>query len=66
MSSCLGYLFYAGITATYDWKLAFGIGVIVLEAIILFFSGRRCPLSTYAKRLGDNMGNDLIGDYLPQ
>lgn len=66
MSSCLGYLFYAGITATYDWKLTFAVGMVVLEVIVLSLSGWCCPLSTYAKRLGDSTGNDLIGDYLLQ
>ena len=65
MSACLGYLFYAGVTATYDWKLVFAGGMICLEGVILLLSGRRCPLSTLAKRLGDESGNDLIGDLLP-
>jgi hypothetical protein len=64
MSSCLGYLFYAGITATYDWKLAFALGMIVLETIVLALSGWRCPLSTWAKKLGDETGNDLLSDYV--
>jgi hypothetical protein len=64
MSLCLGYLFYAGITATYDWKLAFAIGMIVLETVVLSLSGWRCPLSTLARQLGDETGNDLFSDYL--
>ncbi len=64
MSFCLGYLFYAGITATYDWKLAFAIGMIVLEVIVLSLSGWRCPLSTWARKLGDETGNDLLSDYV--
>jgi hypothetical protein len=64
MSSCLGYLFYAGITATYDWKLAFAISMIVLEVIVLALSSWRCPLSTLAKTLGDETGNDLFSDYV--
>jgi hypothetical protein len=64
MSACVGYLFYASLTATYDWKLAFVIGVILLEGVVLLLSGRRCPLSTLARRLGDETGDDLIADYL--
>jgi heme/copper-type cytochrome/quinol oxidase subunit 3 len=64
MSFCLGYLFYAGITATYDWKLAFALSMIVLETIVLALSGWRCPLSTWAKKLGDETGNDLLSDYV--
>jgi hypothetical protein len=64
MSSCIGYLFYASFTATYDWKLAFVTSVLLLEGVSLLFSGRRCPLSTYARKLGDESGNDLIADYL--
>ena len=64
MSFCLGYLFYAGFTATYDWKLFFSIGMIVIEIIVLSLSGWRCPLSTWARKLGDETGNDLLSDYV--
>jgi hypothetical protein len=64
MSSCLGYLFYASITATYDWKLAVALGMIVLEVIVLSLSGWHCPLSTLARKLGDETGNDLLSDYV--
>lgn len=66
MSACLVYLFYAGLTATYDWKLAFAIGMIMitLETVVLSLSGWHCPLSTLAKKLGDETGNDLFSDYV--
>ncbi len=64
MSSCLGYLFYAGTTATYDWKLAVALSMIVLEVIVLALSGWHCPLSTWARKLGDETGNDLLSDYV--
>jgi hypothetical protein len=64
MSCCLGYIFYAAITATYDWRLTFAVGMIVLEIIALSLSGWRCPLSTWARHLGDKTGNDLFSDYL--
>lgn len=64
MTACLGYLFYAGLTATYDWKLLFAIGMILLETIVLALSGWRCPLSTLARKLGDETGNDLLSDYV--
>ncbi|MGL4609066.1 MAG: hypothetical protein ACRCYY_05185 [Trueperaceae bacterium] len=64
MSCCLAYLFYAAITTTYDWRLAFATGMIVVEIIVLSLSGWRCPLSTWARKLGDKTGNDLLSDYL--
>ena len=64
MSLCIGYVYYAALTKTYDWKLAFAIGLIVLESVVLLLSGRRCPLTILAKRLGDETGDDLIADYL--
>jgi hypothetical protein len=64
MSACLGYLFYAAFTATFDWKLAFAVGMIMLEVIVLSLSGWHCPLSIWAKRLGDETGNDLLSDYV--
>ena len=66
MSACLGYLYYAALTATYDWRLVVAVGMVGLEAALLFLSGMRCPLSNYARYLGDETGNDLLGDYLPQ
>lgn len=64
MSACVAYPFYASLTATYDWKLGLAIGVILLEGVILLVSGKRCPLTTLARRLGDESGDDLIADYL--
>ena len=64
MSTCLGYMFYSAITATYDWKLAVAVGMIVLESVVLALSGWRCPLSTWARKLGDKTGNDLLADYV--
>jgi hypothetical protein len=64
MSFCLGYLFYASVTATYDWRLFFAMGIILLETVVLALSGWRCPLSIWARKLGDETGNDLLSDYL--
>jgi hypothetical protein len=64
MSCCLAYLFYAAVTATYDWRLVFAIGMIIIEIVALSLSGWRCPLSNWARQLGDETGNDLFSDYL--
>ncbi len=64
MSGCVSYLFYAGITRNYDWKLVVAVSMIGLEFIVLLLNRKRCPLTLLAKRLGDETGDDLIADYL--
>ena len=64
MSACIAYLYVAALTRTFDWKLWLASGAITLELITLLLSGRRCPLTLLALRLGDATGNDLIADRL--
>ncbi|HEX2906235.1 MAG TPA: hypothetical protein VHO69_05200 [Phototrophicaceae bacterium] len=66
MSACILYIVAAGLTRTYDWKLAVAFGAITLEGIVYFGNGRRCPLTDLALRYGDQTGNDLLADiFLP-
>ena len=66
MSGCILWLWYAGLTRTYDWKLWAALGAIVLEGLVWWFSGRRCPLTDIAKRYGDDTGNEWFADlFLP-
>ena len=64
MSACIGYLYVAALTRSYDWKLGGAIGAIAVELVALLLSGRRCPLTLLALRLGDETGDDLIADLL--
>ncbi len=64
MSLCIFYLYYAGITQSYDWKLAVAAAAILLELVVLLLNGGRCPLTKLAKSLGDETGDDLIADLL--
>lgn len=64
MSACVIYLYYAAITATFDWRVWAVVALIIGEGIVLLLNGRRCPLTTLAQRLGDETGDDLIADYL--
>lgn len=64
MSACVGYLLYAAASGTRDRLLALAVGAILLETVVLLANGRRCPLSTLARRLGDETGDDLIADLL--
>jgi hypothetical protein len=67
MCGCILYLWYAGLTRIYDWKLWGALGAIVLEGLVWWFSGRRCPLTDIAKKYGDTSGNDWFADiFLPE
>jgi hypothetical protein len=67
MSACVLYVLLAGVTRTYDWKLAAALGMIMLEGVVYFGNGRRCPLTNLALRYGDQTGNDLLADiFLPE
>ncbi len=66
MSACILYLLYAGLTRSYDWKLAAAFGAVILEVAVYLLNGRRCPLTKWAQHYGDPTGNDLIADlFLP-
>lgn len=64
MSACIVYLYVAALTRSFDWKLWLAIAAIGVELVALLLSGRRCPLTLLALRLGDETGDDLIADYL--
>lgn len=66
MVACIVYLWYAALTRTYDWKLWAALGAIVLEGLVWWFAGRRCPLTALARRYGDDTGNEWFADmFLP-
>src|SRR5690606_11664078 len=66
MSACILYVLFAGLTQSYDWKLAVAIGMVLLESAVYLVNGRRCPLTHWAQHYGDPTGNDLIADiFLP-
>jgi hypothetical protein len=57
MSSALVYIFYGGITGTYNWVLFFAIGAIFIEGAVLIFNRFQCPLANLARRYGDKKGS---------
>lgn len=64
MTFCVAYVWYSAIIGTRSPWLWFFTGILLLEGMIWWFNGRRCPLTTWAIHLGDETGNDLFGDYL--
>jgi hypothetical protein len=55
-SSCLAYVFYSGITKTYDLILVLAIGAILIEGLILLPNKWQCPLTNLARKYGDETG----------
>ena len=67
MSACILYILYAGLTRTYTGLLTIAVVAVVLETVVWWFSGRRCPLTALARQYGDETGNDWIADmFLPR
>ncbi len=56
LSGCVGYVLYSGIMdhlSVFTWIAS---GLIVLEGVVLVANGWRCPLTTYAEKLGASRG----------
>lgn len=52
MSVGVFYVFYAGLTKTYNWLLVLPIVAVLIEGIVLLVNGE-CPLTTLARKYGD-------------
>ena len=65
ISACLVYVLYCGITRTYDWTLLLALGAILTNGLALLLNRMRCPLTTLARRYGDE--NGAVSDiFLPR
>ena len=60
------YVLYCGLTRTYNGWLVVALALVILECAVYLASGRRCPLTKWARAFGDASGNDWIADiFLP-
>ncbi|MBZ0302283.1 MAG: hypothetical protein K8J31_21220 [Anaerolineae bacterium] len=67
MCGCILYIWIAGLNRIYDWTLALALGAIVLEGVVWWSFGRKCPLTDLARKYGDVSGNDWLADmFLPR
>lgn len=57
MTACLFYLLYCGIVRRYDWTLLAALGAVSVNGLALLLNRCECPLTTLAKRYGDNNGS---------
>ena len=55
-SSCIVYIYYAGITRSYDWILFLAIAAILIEVLVLIINSWQCPLTNLARKHGDEQG----------
>ena len=60
----LVYLFYASLTDSIDYKFWIGIGIIILEVILLVTLKWVCPLTYLARRYSDSK-KENFDIYLP-
>lgn len=59
------YILYAGITKTYDIWLYISLGLLVVETVVYYGNGQKCPFTDLAKKYGDEKG--YVGDiFLPK
>src|SRR5688500_14547525 len=64
MLGCLFLIWQYGLTGLYQGWLPLAIGSIMLEGLIWFANGMRCPLTDWAIALGDESGADLLSDII--
>ena len=58
------YVLYSAITGQLGLLLWLAIGLVLVEGVIYLGFGLRCPLTMWAKHLGDETGHDLLGEWL--
>jgi len=66
-SAAILYIFYSGVANVRGIGLLIAVVVVVTEIVVFLASGARCPLTKFARQLGDGSGNDFIADiFLPE
>jgi hypothetical protein len=59
------YILYAGTTETYNIWLYFSLALLLIESVVYFGNGQKCPFTDLAKKCGDQKG--YVGDvFLPR
>ncbi len=58
------YLMYCAITGRRDALVVWSLVMIGAEAVIYAAFGRRCPLTLWARNLGDDGGHDYLFEWL--
>ena len=64
MLGCLYIIWQFGLAGLYLRWLPVAIGSILLEGLVWFANGMRCPLTEWAMALGDESGADLLSDII--
>jgi hypothetical protein len=54
---CLAHVLYCSITKTYNWALLLALSTILIEGLALIFNHWQCPMSTLARKYGDEKGS---------
>ncbi len=64
MLAAITYVVFSAVSGRRDTWLWLSIGVVLVEGAVYLAFGRRCPLTMWAKHLGDETGHDLLGAWL--
>ncbi len=65
MSACVIYILYSGIIKNYHWTVFVAIGAVLVEGVALIFNNWQCPLTTLARKYGDEKGS-VTDMFLPE
>ena len=65
-SMAILYILYSGLFNVRGPAFAVAIVLVLTEVIVFVASGTRCPLTKWARLLGDTTGNDFLGDFMPE
>ncbi len=61
------YILYSGIFDVGGTGLLIAVILVLAEIVVFVANGLRCPLTKFAKQLGDTTGNDFVADmFLPE
>jgi hypothetical protein len=64
MLGCLLLIWHYGLTGLYERWLLLAVVSIMLEGLVWFGNGMRCPLTDWAMALGDETGADLLSEII--
>ena len=56
-SACVGVVAYSAIADRITTATWIAFGLVLVEGVVLALNGCRCPLTTYAERLGASSGS---------
>ncbi len=65
-SAAIMVIVFCGLFNIHNTVLWIAVGLVMLETVVFLGNGQRCPMTAWAKALGDPTGDDFVADiFLP-